>query len=435
MTRETKTNLRQVSWIEVEDLRENPTEFRKHTLKKLERLAKSIKKTGVLIPMVVEKGTIVAGNLRYKAAKLLGMTQVPVIDASDLTKEQLRAYAIADNQFTIDGEWNFQALSIEFADLRAMNFDFELTNFEIPQIDAIIQKSEIDETESEKLQEDTPDEISIKEQVKSGDLWQIGNNKLFCGDALLAESYEYLMGAKLATMVLCDPPFNVKIDGHVCGNGKIKHNEFAMASGEMSEEEFIEFLKTFIKHLIAHSKNGSLAYLFMDWRHAFEILTAGKQYSELKNICVWNKMVGGMGSLYRSQHEFVFVFKNGIEKHINNIQLGKFGRNRTNVWDHKGVRASNPENKDDLKYHPTCKPVNLLTETILDASNPGDVVLDNFAGSGSTILACEKADRACYAMELEPHYCDVIIHRWESMTGNKAVLIGNVSDAMEVSHE
>lgn len=435
MKPENQTNLQPVSWSLVENLRENPTELRKHKAKKLEMIMKSIKKTRIFVPVVVDKGTIVAGNLRFRAAKALGLSQIPVINASGLSKEELRAYAIADNKFTIDAEWNLQALSIEFTDLRAINFDFELIDFEIPEVDTIIQKSKIDEAQSDEKQEDSLDETFIKEQVKPGDLWQVGKHKLFCGDALLPKSYNFLMGNDLATMVMCDPPFNVKIDGHVCGNGKIKHNEFAMASGEMSEQEFIEFIRTFIKQLIAKSKNGSLAYIFMDWRHSFEILTAGKEYTELKNICVWNKMVGGMGSLYRSQHEFVFVFKNGTEKHINNVQLGKFGRNRTNVWDHKGVRVSNAENKDDLKYHPTCKPVNMIAEAILDASNPNNIVLDCFAGSGSTLLACEKTDRICYAMELEPHYCDVIIHRWEAMSGNKAVLIANIDEMEEVSHE
>lgn len=423
-------NLQQVSWKKVEELRENPTELRTHKPKKIERLKKSIQESGIFVPMVVNKEVIVAGNLRFKVAKMLGLKEVPVIDASNLTEEQLRAYAIADNKFTIDAEWNLQVLQVELADLRAMNFDLELTNLEVPEIDCIIQKAEINDSKKEtEYEEDIVlDENKIEKRVKPGDLIQIGRHRLFCGNALLLESYKFLLGTILAVMVLTDPPFNVKINGHVCGNGQIQHEEFAMASGEMSENEFIEFLRTFIRHLIRYSINGSLAYIFMDWRHALALLTAGKEYSELKNICIWNKQAGGMGSLYRSQHELVFVFKNGTEKHRNNIQLGKFGRNRTNVWDYKGVHVTNPKNKDDLKFHPTCKPVPLLADAILDASNPGDAVLDCFAGSGSTLLACEKTDRVCYAMELEPHYCDVIIHRWEALTGQKAVIIGNIEN-------
>ena len=419
-------NLQQVSWSEVEKLQANPKELRIHKPKKIERLAKSIETTGIFIPIVINNGIVVAGDARLKAAKLLGLKQVPVINASNLTKEQLRAYAIADNKFTIDAEWNLPVLQVELADLRAINFDFELTNYEIPEVDFVIQSAASKDKEENDPEETATDELNIEKRVTQGDLIKLGRHKLFCGDALLSESYEYLMGDNLATMVLTDPPYNVKIDGHVCGNGKIQHEEFAMASGEMSEAEFIKFLKTFIQHLIAQSTNGSLSYIFMDWRHTFELLTAGKAYSELKNICVWNKVVGGMGSMYRSQHEFCCIFKNGTESHVNNVQLGKFGRNRTNVWDCKGVRVTNPENKDDLKYHPTCKPVNMLSDAILDASNPGDIILDPFAGSGSTLLACEKTDRVCYAMELEPHYCDVIIHRWEALTGQKASIISNI---------
>lgn len=428
-------NLQQISWSRVEDLRENPTQLRIHKPGKVKKLTKSISSTGVMIPLVIADGFIVAGSARLEAAKLLGLTEVPVIDASSLTKEQLRAYAIADNKFTIDAEWNLPVLQIELTELRSIDFDLELTAFEIPEIDFIIHGSATKETKDSAAEELVIDELKIKKQVKSGDLWQIGRHRLFCGNALLGKSFNFLMGDVLATMVLSDAPFNLKIHGHVCGNGKIKHEEFAMASGEMSESEFIEFLRTVIKHLIAHSKNGSLSYLFMDWRHLFELLTAGKEYSELKNIICWNKLIGGMGSLYRSQHELIAVFKNGTNSHINNIQLGKHGRNRTNVWDYKGVHVTNPENKDDLKFHPTVKPVKMLAEAILDASNPGDIVLDCFAGSGSTLLACEQSDRICYAMELEPHYCDVIIHRFEAISNQKAVLIGNIEDNKEFNHE
>lgn len=432
---EISPNLRQISWSRVEDLRENPTELRKHKPKKLDNLVESIKRTKIFVPVVVENGTIVSGNLRFKAAKSLGLDEIPIIDASDLSEEELRAYAIADNQFTINAEWNLPVLQVELASLREVNFDLALTSFETPEIDFIIQSSSTKDEKEEETEETETKDLDIEKRVKSGDLWQMGSHKLLCGNSLLLENFKYLMSDVNAAMVLTDPPYNVKIDGHVCGNGKIKHEEFAMASGEMSEVEFIEFLRTFIKNLIKFSKKGSLAYIFMDWKHSFELLTAGKEYSELKNICVWNKLVGGMGSLYRSQHELVFVFKNGTEKHINNVQLGKFGRNRTNIWDYKGVHVTNPDNKDDLIFHPTCKPVTMLADAILDASNPSDAILDCFAGSGSTLLACEKTDRICYAMELEPHYCDVIIHRWEALTGQKATLLNNIRHNEEVCHE
>lgn len=423
-------NLQQVNWMEVEKLQANPKELRIHKPKKIERLAKSIKTTGIFIPIVVSNGIIVAGSARYQAAKQLGYKLIPVIEASNVTEEQLRAYAIADNQFTIDAEWNLPVLQIELANLRAINFNFELIDFEIPKIDCIIQGSDSKDKEENDVEETAADELNIENRVKPGDLIKLGRHRLFCGNALLPESYKFLMGAALAAMVLTDPPFNVKIEGHVCGNGQIHHEEFAMASGEMDPKEFAVFLKTAFENLKAFSVENSLHYAFMDWRHIPEIYAAGRCcYAKLKNLCIWNKMVGGMGSHYRSQHELVFVYQNGDGDYINNIQLGKFGRNRTNVWSYKGVHVSNPENKDDLKFHPTCKPVNMLTDVILDASNPGDAVLDSFAGSGSTLLACEKTDRVCYAMELEPHYCDVIIHRWEAMSGQKAEVISNIENS------
>lgn len=413
--------------MEVEKLQANPKELRIHKPQKIEGLKKSVQTTGIFIPIVVSNGKVVAGNARLMVAKQLELKLIPVIEASNLTEEQLRAYAIADNKFTIDAEWNLPVLQIELTDLRKINFDFGVINYEAPEVDYIVQSFVSKDKKEQDLEESAVDELNIEKRVKKGDLIKLGRHWLLCANSLLADSFKHLMGDVLATMVLTDPPFNDAVK-NISGNGAIKHDEFAMASGEMTEAEFIVFLKTFIQHLIAHSINGSLAYIFMSWRHSYELLTAGKAYSELKNICVWNKLTGGMGSMYRSQHEFCFVFKKGTESHVNNIQLGKFGRNRTNVWDYKGVRVTNPENKDDLRFHPTCKNIELLSDAILDASNPGNAVLDPFAGSGSTLLACEKTDRVCYAMEIEPHYCDVIVHRWEALTGQKAEIINNIEN-------
>lgn len=302
-------NIQQVSWSEVEKLQANPKELRIHKPKKIERLAKSIETTGIFIPIVINNGIVVAGNARLMAAKLLGLKQVPVINASNLTKEQLRAYAIADNKFTIDAEWNLPVLQVELADLRAINFDFELTNYEIPEIDFVIQSAASKDEKEKASEESAVDELNIEKRVKAGDLWQLGRHKLFCGDALLPESYKYLMADNLATMVLTDPPFNVPISGHVCGNGKIQHEEFAMASGEMTPQQFAEFLRTSFENFKTFSIENSLHYAFMDWRHIPEIYAAGRCYAKLKNLCIWNKMVGGQGFHYRSQHELVFVFQ------------------------------------------------------------------------------------------------------------------------------
>jgi DNA modification methylase len=257
----------------------------------------------------------------------------------------------------------------------------------------------------------------------------LGQHLLFCGDALKAASYASLLDLEKAKLVLSDAPYNVRINGHVGGKGQIKHQEFVMASGEMSDNEFENFVGTFMEHLTEFSTNGSLHYLFIDWRGLQIFLNSGsKHYSSLKNICVWNKLAGGMGSLYRSQWEAVCVFKNGTKPHINNVELGKNGRYRTNVWDHRGVSVTNPKSMELLKLHPTCKSIGLLHEILLDASAPRDIVLDVFGGSGSTLLACERANRRARLIEIDPHYCDVTLFRWESMTGQKAEFAGNIGD-------
>jgi DNA modification methylase len=260
---------------------------------------------------------------------------------------------------------------------------------------------------------------------KLGDIWQLGKHRIICGDSLKKDTYQKLLNKKVANMVLCDNPYNVPIDKHVCGNGKIKHKEFQMASGELSSEEFQTFLKTSFSLLKEFSMDGSLHYHFMDWRHIKEIICAGTEiYDEFKNLCIWNKDNGGMGSLYRSKHELVFVFKNGTKSHINNVELGSHGRYRTNVWSYCGVNSFGKE-QDNLKYHPTVKPVELVKDAILDVTKRGQIVLDAFLGSGTTLIAAEKSGRICYGIEIEPQYIDTSIRRWEEIAGEDAIHIAS----------
>ena len=237
-------------------------------------------------------------------------------------------------------------------------------------------------------------------------------------------------------MVFIDPPYNVPIDGNVCGSGSIKHREFAMAAGEMSETEFTDFLTTILGHLACHSISGSIHFICMDWRHILELLSAGRKvYAELKNLCVWNKDNGGMGSLYRSKHELVFVFKNGSERHINNVELGRHGRCRTNVWDYVGVNSLHEGRLDELAMHPTVKPVALVADAVLDCSKRDGIVLDCFGGSGTTLIAAEKTGRRGYLMELDPSYVDVTIKRFEKLTGKDAIHAENGSSFAEMRRE
>lgn len=409
--------------------------LRKHSKKQLQKIINAIKKFGFTNPILVDKQLkIIAGELRLLAAKKLGLRQIPVIILEDLTDQEAEAIRILDNRIAEDGEWNFGNLKEEIEKLMKFDITFEDLGFDTVDYDEIFLINDSDENKihnSDKEDESWLD-ANIPPKVKFGDLWRLGDHFVYCGDSLLAKSFEIIMQGELAQIVITDPPYNCKINGHVCGLGKTKHDEFAMASGEMTETEFAEFISKFMQNLIKFSIDGSLHYLFMDWAGLNTLLTQGKRhYSELKNIAVWNKLSGGMGLLYRSQNEMIPIFKNGKAKHQNHIQLGKNGRYRTNVWDYPGIRATNPSSLELLKLHPTVKSVPMLHDILLDASSKNDIVLDCFGGSGSTLLAAERCKRRARLIEISPRYVDVTIYRWEKETGKTAKLIKNFTEAQD----
>jgi DNA modification methylase len=365
-------------------------------------------------------GGIIAGHGRVEAAKLLGMGDIPTVRVDHLTPAQVRAYVIADNRLAELAGWDRKLLAIELQELSVqLNFDVAITGFETAEVDILVGE----------LSEAVPDEADIVPEIdrtrpaisQPGDLWQIGEHYLLCGNALDAESYKRLLGSTKAQLVFTDPPYNVAIAGNVSGRGKSKHRDFAMASGEMSASEFTQFLRTAFEQLCTFSADGSIHFICIDWRHMRDVLDAGCQtYTELKNLCVWTKSNAGMGSFYRSQHELVFVFKNGAAPHVNNVELGRFGRNRSNVWPYAGVTTFGKERTAELHMHPTVKPVALVADAILDCSKRGAIVLDAFAGSGTTLIAAERTGRKGYGIELDPHYIDTILRRFESVCGLKA---------------
>lgn len=414
----------------LDSLHPDPRNPRVHKPSQIRQIATSIQTFGFVVPLQVNsEGKILAGHGRYLAARQLGMESVPVIQLEHLTPEQARAFAIADNKLTENASWDEALLGQIFLELceKDLGFSLEATGFTMGEIDVHIEA--LDLTTKRAGAPDPADQFAVSEQdavTRAGDLWILGPHAILCGNALEAADFETLLRGKQAALVFVDPPFNVPIDGHVTGNGKVQHREFAMASGEMTVVEFTVFLTRAMQQLAAHSRNGSIHFHCMDWRHLPEILAAGSRvYSELKNLCVWTKDKGGMGSLYRSQHELVLVYKNGTAPHRNNVELGQHGRYRTNVWNYPGANTLSRKGTegDLLAMHPTVKPVALVSDAIMDCSARGDLVLDSFLGSGTTLLAAQRTGRVCHGLEIDPLYVDTAIRRWQDMTGLQATLL------------
>lgn len=419
----TRTSELLITYRPVGTLKSNPNNSRVHSKRQIHQIAKSITEFGFTNPVLVDKNnTVIAGHGRLAAAKLLGIEQVPTIRLEHLSPDQLRAYVIADNRLAEKAGWDTAILGIELQHLLTIDseFDVTVTGFEIPDIDLLLS--------APNQTPDPDDTLDIADSLQAvsqpGSLWQLGRHRILCGSAIEQGSYAKLLGAKRAGVVFVDPPYNVAIDGHVSGNGSIRHREFQMASGEMSEFEFVSFLTSSLALLARFSSSGSVHYVCMDWRHTGELITAGKAvYESLLNVCVWVKNNGGMGSLYRSRHELVFVFKNGKGQHRNNVKLGRYGRHRTNVWEYPGVNTLSKSGDEGnlLALHPTVKPVALVADALCDCSARGDLVLDAFLGSGSTLIAAERTGRYCYGIEIDPTYVDTAIKRWQRYTGHYAV--------------
>jgi DNA modification methylase len=418
-----KATNRQISHLAIGELIPAPQNARIHTRAQVRAIARSIEAFGFNAPILIDRNRqIVAGHGRFEAAKMLGLPQVPVVFLDHLTEVQAKAYRLADNKLTDRSNWDDAKVAAQLKELSELVLDFDLTDtgFEIPEIDVRIQSL------------DDPDEADAADEFEAatgpavsipGDVWLLGSHRLYCANALESTAYAILMENEKAAAAITDMPYNVPIGGHVSGNGKTKHREFVMGAGELTDSQFTELLTTGLRFLGAHTTPGALIYTFMDWRHAWNMLSAGRAVDlSLLNLCVWSKTNAGMGSLYRSQHELVFVFRNGSEAHLNNVQLGRFGRSRTNVWTYPGANGFARKGTEDLlALHPTVKPIALVADAILDCTKRDDIVVDPFIGSGTTILAAERTGRRCFGIEIDPIYVDTAIARWERLTGKKAV--------------
>lgn len=394
---------------------------KKHSDAQIQKIANSIKEFGFNNPILIdESGEIIAGHGRFSAATLMGLETVPVIVLSHLTDAQKKAYRIADNKISeTGGGWNEELLIQELKDLELDdNLDIQMTGFTTIEVDTMLNgKTGKGVTEKENIAPFVPDDEIVS---KVGDLWQIGKHRLLCGSSLEESNFYRLMDGKLADIISQDPPFNIPAKT-IGSSGKTKHNDFQMAAGEMTPAEFTQFLKDNFSLCSKYAKKTALSYQWMDYRHCREMLDAGEtSFGRLVNICVWIKPTGGMGKLYRSQHEFCFVFSNGDNHYIDNVELGKHGRYRTNCW-HYGSVGGFGVHKSDLVLHPTVKPYEAIKDLLLDASPRNGIVLDSFIGSGTSFVAAEKAKRICYGIELEPKYCDTAIRRMQNLFGIDAI--------------
>jgi DNA modification methylase len=420
-----RTALRSVvAYLPLGSIVADPSNPRLHTSAQIDAIARSIEAFGFNAPILLDKANrIVAGHGRLEAAKRLGLTEVPAVRLEHLSEHQAKAYMLADNKLTDRSSWDDRKVAIVLKELSeiALDFEIEATGFEPPEIDLRIQSLEPPEESA-----DSADEFDVPEGPpvsRPDDLWVLGNHRLLCGNALDPRAYDALLAGEEAAAAFTDPPYNVRVNGHVSSKGARKHREFPMAAGELTEDAFCRFLLDGFDLMVSHSADGATFFACMDWRHLLEIVSAIRALGcKLLNLCVWVKTNGGMGSLYRSKHELVFVFGKRDATRVNNVQLGKHGRNRTNVWSYPGMNSFAHRGRTrGLDLHPTVKPIAMVSDAILDVTQRGDIILDPFCGSGTTILAAERTGRRGYAIELDPSYVDTAIGRWERMTNETAI--------------
>ena len=398
--------------VELRSIRVPDRELRTHSREQIRKISKSLEVFGWITPILITPDReLIAGAARVRAGQELGLTSAPAVRVDHLSPEEVRLYRIADNRLAEEADWNRKALRVEIEELLDLEIDIELTGFDVGEIDVLLDES--GDQDGDVLPPEPPD----TPVSGPGEVWRIGDHILICGDALAAETYQSLNGLQ-ADAVFTDPPYNVKVENNVSGLGKAKHSDFVQASGEMSPEEFAEFLENAHARMADHVRAGAVIFSCMDWRSVASLVTAGQDAGlELINMAVWDKGVGGMGALYRSQHELVAVFKKPGAAHRNNVALGRHGRNRTNVWAYAGLNSGCKERDALLALHPTVKPQALVADAIKDVTKHGDVVLDPFGGSGTTMLAAQETGRRAVLIERDPKYVDVIIRRMEQACG------------------
>lgn len=395
---------------------------RQHSKKQLKQLERSICTFGFYNPVTIdEEDTILAGHGRVQAALSLGLESIPCRRVTGFEEGVKLALMVADNKLALNATYDEVLLAANLVNLRSLEIDATITGFSVTEIEVLIDREHLPDHEPKPEDDLIPEPEPERVVSQSGDIWVAGSHRLFCGDSLLAESYDRLLGSRSAEMIFTDPPYNLDVST-ISGLGKTKHRNFEMGSGEMSEGEFEAFLKMAFAHMAAYSKEGAIHFICMDWRHLGEVLRAGAVYDGLKNLIVWDKGVGGMGSFFRNRHELIFAFKKGSAPHINNFELGQHGRSRTNVWSYRGVNTGGKRRMEELALHPTCKPVQMIADAMRDCSTRGGVILDAFGGVGSTMIAAEKTGRRAHLIEIDPIYVDRAVRRWQAYAKDDAIL-------------
>jgi DNA modification methylase len=415
-----------VSYVSPSGLTDYSNNPRTHSPDQIQQIAESIAAFGFVSPLIVDRdGELIAGHGRLAAAKLLGLDRVPVVSLDHLDDVQKKALRITDNRLAELAGWDQDLLAIEFSSLieldanSDLNFELEVTGFSFGAIDQTIEAAKKDEAHD--LDDFFEQDFAEPTVSRLGDRWLLGEHSILCGDARDDEVHARARNGLSAQVAICDPPYNVKGKGHISGLGKVVHPDFLMASGEMSDAAFTAFLTDFLCATLDSLVPGGVVFVFMDWRHQREILDAARSVGlTLLNLCVWNKGSGGMGSLYRSQHELVFVFKKGNVPHKNRVELGRHGRCRTNVWNYPGLASFGPNRLEQLADHPTTKNCAMIADAIRDVSDRNGIVIDPFCGSGTTIIAAAKTGRRAQTIELDPKYVDVAVRRWEKWSGKQA---------------
>jgi len=408
----------EVVYRPISALKPDPRNARTHPKRQVEQLVRSIREFGFTNPVLIDEADVlIAGHGRLRAAKELGLPDVPTIILEGLSEAQKKALRLADNKIALNAGWDLEILKLELDEIGTLDVDFDLslTGFSSGEIDVALTAAN-----------DPDDEVipAVPQEPKTrpGDIWTLGDHRLGCGDGRDLDFLRRVVGDGTSIdAAFLDPPYNVKINGHANAAGR--HREFAMASGEMSTGEFRTFLSETLTAAAQVSRDGALHFVCMDWRHLDDLSAGAKDiYGDLLNICVWNKSNAGMGSLYRSKHEFVFVYKVGTAPHFNAVELGKHGRNRTNVWDYPSVNSMAGSRHEDLALHPTVKPVALVADALQDVTRRGELVFDMFSGSGTTLIAAERTGRLFRGCDIDPAYVDVAIERWSQITGGTPVL-------------